>query len=523
MDSKKIRTEKQSSKHEEEKHGFFQNLFANLFGSTSPEAELKRQLKTIAKDLSKSKYHNYYKASSIEVTPVLAKLFYDIYKIISPAQLLFHANENMNAFKHQIMNYSLSDKQLELLNHLDDQKIQEMAGKVSLENLTNQIDSDLKEFCDEFDDNRINKIENLYKSFVLFRDFCSFDYYVILKKFNSSIQENLFTEVPEFEKINAEYIVDDLKDFCTVAYAITNDTIVWNDLFEFFKSTHSAEIVGLGNWKKIVAKIRSIQLSGAFDLMIRHITKKPNYQVMMSSSIASLSEPYLAKVKADTKKSLESVSSKMKQSKANSISSQIFGNEDVKMLRYYIPGACEQLAKKNLPVFVYSEPLNYLKAFLVNFVKRDVREYYDVVVIRGQWDAQLAQPLSNAYQELLKISDEISRFDNSMAEVGPIGMKIKTLLPKTAHDPGAENIVRRLVGDANEEARGYLITCTQNCITIGKIMKQLIEDYMKQKPVIVGNWRELERYTEKPMKEFSVSIYKKLYLFVQLMQQYLSN
>ena len=158
----------------------------------------------------------------------------------------------------------------------------------------------------------------------------------------------------------------------------------------------------------------------------------------------------------------------------------------------------------------------------MEYVKKDIREFFDVVVVRGQWDASLANPMSNAYQELLKISDEITTFDNDLSEDGGSGLKIKTLLPKTAHDPGAENIINRIISDSNEQARGYLVTASQDLITIGKTLKQLIEDYSKQKSEIVHNWRELERYIDHPMKEFSIGIYKKIYLFVQLMQQYLS-
>ena len=45
---------------------FFTKLFESLFGSNDPEVEKKRRLKSIAKDLSKSKYH-FYKASSDEI------------------------------------------------------------------------------------------------------------------------------------------------------------------------------------------------------------------------------------------------------------------------------------------------------------------------------------------------------------------------------------------------------------------------------------------------------------------------
>ena len=52
---------------------------------------------------------------------------------------------------------------------------------------------------------------------------------------------------------------------------------------------------------------------------------------------------------------------------------------------------------------------------MIEYVKKDIREFYDVVVVRGQWDASLANPMSNAYQELLKLSDEITEFDEMMA------------------------------------------------------------------------------------------------------------
>ena len=72
-------------------------------------------------------------------------------------------------------------------------------------------------FSAEFDNERMNRTENLYKAFSALQDFCCFDYYVLLKKFTNSIQEYNFNTVPNFEKINGEYITDDLKDFCAAA------------------------------------------------------------------------------------------------------------------------------------------------------------------------------------------------------------------------------------------------------------------------------------------------------------------
>ena len=118
---------------EGEKQSFFQSLFSNLFKSSNPEAEKKRKLKAIAKAFSKTKYHSFYKSGSIEVMQPFAKLFYDIYKLVSPAQAIFKANQNPNLYKHQIINYSLSEKQVNLLEHFDQQKIIELSHKLPLQ------------------------------------------------------------------------------------------------------------------------------------------------------------------------------------------------------------------------------------------------------------------------------------------------------------------------------------------------------------------------------------------------------
>ncbi|MBP5752983.1 MAG: hypothetical protein J6W60_09035, partial [Treponema sp.] len=97
---------------------FFQNLISSLFGSNDPEALKKKQLKNIAKDLSKSKYH-FYKYNGNLVDPSFAKFFYDIYKAIAPAQVLFQ-NANTNTFKNVVIRYMMDEKSTQLLDELDE-------------------------------------------------------------------------------------------------------------------------------------------------------------------------------------------------------------------------------------------------------------------------------------------------------------------------------------------------------------------------------------------------------------------
>ena len=522
MDSKKTTQTGSSSNKPVEKESFFQSLLSSLFKSSNPEAEKKRRLKNLAKTISKTKYHSFYRPASSEMLAPFGKLMFELYKAVSSAQTYFRNTQNPAIFKRQIINYVLSDNQLALLDELDEQKILELAKKVPFGKLSQDIEHKLQVFTNDFNETRAAKADNLEKAFSVFQDFCEFDYYMILKKFDSSYQEFNFNAMPRLDKVNAEYIVDDLKDFLAVAYCITDDSIDWTSLFDMFKETQSRELVSAGNWKKIIARIKSIQASKSLDLIIQHISQDFAYETKTSYHHASAIEPYIEKIENDTRNLMAKIEAEQKESKASSICMQIFGTANPQSLKYYTAEFNAPLEKKGLSVLEYTEPLNYLKTFLVEFVKKAIREYYDVVVIRGQWDATLSAPMSNAYQELLKLSDEVTSFDEMMAEEGSMGIKVKTLLPKTAHDAGAENIINRVVSDANDTARGYIIQGTQNLITIGKTVKQLIEDYVLPKPVIVQNWKELEKYIETPMKEFSVDIYKKIYLFVQLMQTYIS-
>ena len=522
MDSKKSSSEKSAPKKAAEKESFFQSLISSLFKSSNPEAEKKRRLKNLAKTISKTKYHTFYRPASGEMLAPFGKLMFDLYKAVSSAQTLFRNTQNPQIFKRQIINYVLSENQLTLLEELDEQKILELARTVPIAKLQQDVEHKLQVFTNDFNETRAARADNLEKAFTVFQDFCSFDFYMILKKFDSSYQEFSFNALPRMDKVNAEYIIDDLKDFLAVAYSITDDSIDWTSLFDMFKETQSRELISPGNWKKIVAKIKSIQVSRSLDLIVQHISEDFAYETSISYHHASIIEPYIEKIENDTRNLMAKIEAEQKESKASSICMQIFGTSSPQSLKYYTAEFNAPLEKKGLSVLEYTEPLNYLKTFLVEFVKKSIREYYDIVVIRGQWDATLSAPMSNAYQELLKLSDEITGFDEMMAEEGSMGIKVKTLLPKTAHDAGAENIINRVVSDANDTARGYIIQGTQNLITIGKTVKQLIEDYVLPKPLLVANWKELEKFFETPLKEFSVDIYKKIYLFVQLMQTYIN-
>ena len=92
-----------------------------------------------------------------------------------------------------------------------------MSKQIEINKLHEQVEEKLQLFLAEFDSDKTAKIEAIYKAYTLFKDFCCFDYFLLLKKYDSSMREGVFTSMPKLEKVNAEYVVDDLKDFLSVA------------------------------------------------------------------------------------------------------------------------------------------------------------------------------------------------------------------------------------------------------------------------------------------------------------------
>lgn len=496
---------------------FFQKLFGSLFSGNDPEAEKRRYLKSIAKNLSHSGY-KFYKNNSDQILPAFGKFFYDIYKMLYQAQIFFQGQQNPNYYKNMVIDHSLTDSQTQLSENLTEESIAMMSKSMSFEQLKNKIKADLESYMNDFDMDKIVKVDRLYTKLLSFKSLCLYDYYFMLKKFDSSIKEGEFNRSPKFEPIDAAYVADDLKDFVSIMYSLPLDED-WNDLMGLFKEAKGVEPVKPGQWNKLVSRLRQLRDNRIFDMIIQLITKDPSYATDVTEKQEHVVEPYIESIKNQTSVALRKLENDQKNSKIDSLLVQIFNTNAVVILKNYTEQASSNFEKKNLGGFEYAKPLNYMKAFLVEFVKRDVREYADLVLIRGKWTtAPLSTQMSDDYHVMLETSDAITAFDDKLAEDAEIGTKLKTLLPRAERDREANNIIKTVLKDTNSLAREHIVNCTKAMVSFAKTLKMAIEDHQKPKGELVMNWKELDRFAEHPINQLGVEVYKKIYLFVNLMQ-----
>lgn len=498
---------------------FLANVFSSLFGGSDPESQKKRILKGIAKSLAKSKNH-FYKASTHEAEPGLAKFFYEIYKNVANAQTVFQET-TPNALKNVVLNIALSDKQKEAVEELSEEAINDMAGKMQIKEIAVKINGNIEALNKEFDALKVSRIDALYTKLVCMMNFCKYDYYFILKKFAPGLREKNFQTAVRFQAINSIYIAEDLKNFIDVAWPLPFEA-EWDDVLKLLKQVKGNDIISPGAWRKVLQKVRPMRDRHIFEMLIQVITENPVYKDTYKNEELHIVDDYIASVKKTAEEALDKIKKRQQAGKIDSLVKQVFGSTEVPKLKNYNEMNSETFERRGIGSFLYANPLAYLKQFLLEYTKKEIREVADILLVRGEWsNQQLSTPVSEAFHQLMEASDRITRLDSLLAEDAQWGLKLKTHLPRSERDRDARGIIQTTLKDANNEAAKCIISSVQNFMIFDRNLKMLLEDFVKlPRAELLMNWKELDHFAEGRLKEMCVEVYKKIYAFVQLIQTF---
>ena len=508
----------------EGKAGFFDRIFSVLVKASDPEKEKKRQLKEISKQLKKHKF-KFYRPKSDEALSTLARFFYEIYAVVGPTKILLDHAEASVVLKTIIIENSLTEKQLDIRSSFDDSEIREAVKNSDgdLKKVTDGLKSNLVNFFSIFDAQRVQSINRTFNLMSIFLDFISFDYYFVLRKFDSRFPENDFTYNPRFEDINGEYISEDLKDFLVLIPFIELDA-EWDALFDVLSSYKGAEILNRKEWQKCLRKIRDVRQSRVLDLMVKAIDKDPDFKYKVQRPSKRIVEDYLNKLKSQVELTIQKILKEKRTSKIDSLANKIFGTNAVSRMKYYTEKANLAYAKKMLGGYTYIAPMNYLKAFLVDFCKKDIREIIDILLIRGKWTTNISsQQLSEAYYGLMSAADEVIAFDEKLSEEGVRGSALGKLLKSRDSEKKNISMLRKELKEVNDDALRLINITGTHLISVAKSFKMVYEDYQKKPHELLTNWKELEGLFDGGVVPRLTEVYKKCYYFVQLLQFYNSK
>ncbi len=511
-----------SSSSEPQNENLLEKIISLFMGGSDPEKEKRKMLREIGKELKKKKY-KYYKPKSGEALPAMAKFFYEIYKVIGPAQVMLENAGSSNVLKAIIIDHSLSDKQMEIRDELNEENIRERAQETDTKTLSSELKDKLATFFAGFKGEKVKEINGNYNLFLVFLQIIHFDYYFLLKKFDSGLPERDFNYNPKFDTINGEYVLDDLKDFLEVLVVIDKDA-QWDELFDILKGYKNTEVVNRAAWKKLIRSMSQVQKDGVFDLIVKHLSKDPYYKTVSTPPDEKIVEEYLNKLKTQSEMAIQKILQERQNKKIDKLLHQVFGTTAIARTKNYTDKENLKFSKKMLGGYIYVKPINYIKAFLLDYFKRDIKTLMDLLLIRGKWSTNVnSQQLSDAFHSIMEISDQLLKFDESLGEEGERGQKLKAYMAKSSKDQNAVVSLRKVLKEINDEALGMIQGTAQNLIVIGKSLKLVLDDYEKKPHELILNWKEVEQYSEKDIKTHITEVYRKIYYFIQLLQFYVKK
>ena len=350
-------------------------------------------------------------------------------------------------------------------------------------------------------------------------DLINFDYYFMLKKFDSKFPEADFAYKPRFNSIDGRYIVDEVKDFLEIM-PVVDTNADWERILGILKEYRQLEVISRSDWSKMLGVMGRLQRSELLEMMVRLIDRDPFFEPALRIHGEKIVQSYLDRIKAAVSLTLQSIAGEARKRRVDGLIFKVFGAVDVPGLANYTAQANEKFAKRDLAGFAHVHGLRCLKAFLLDYCKKDIREIVDIMLIKGKWlvdTTAVSGAIYDAFQHLLQISRELLAFDVSLDEEEELGRRIKASMAQWDRSKQNDGLLHRLLKEANDTAKKLISQGVQNCIVLAKAFRSVMEDHGKNPAELITNWRELDTMAEGGLKDRVSDAYKKIYSFVQLL------
>ncbi|MDR2479224.1 MAG: DUF5312 family protein [Treponema sp.] len=475
-------------------------------------------LRQTQKNLIQNRHAKFFRAKTDEADPSLAVFFYSLYKMILPIRTFMKDTAKMTRLRQIVLEAFMDSSVPETVRRLGSESIMERAKTTLPAELTAQIKADIEKLSAGFDNTRIASANRCFNLVMSLFQLVNFDYPGLLRKFDAAFTEGPFSAEPKFSAVRAEHVAKMIAEYLAVSQAI-NPEGDWKNLLELLKACAGQELIPLERFTQMLITLQEVYQSKILELIVQYAAKNPIWACKPKIPDEHIGEAWLEARRASARQSIERINSSQRSSQISVLAKQIFDNDETHRLENYTADRNRILREKGLEEFAYAEGINYLKAFIEDYVEREIHELCDILLIRGQWtNNALSKEMSEAIHQLLEVPAAVAALDSVLAEEGNDGSRLKAALLRVDRDHSQARYINSIVGNINEETLELINNSAQQFIVIGKHLKTLIEDVQKKHPEMLINWRELNLASKDPLHERMVEDYKKINYLVQLMR-----
>jgi len=169
--------------------------------------------------------------------------------------------------------------------------------------------------------------------------------------------------------------------------------------------------------------------------------------------------------------------------------------------------------------------MNYMKAFMLDYVKKDLMRIVNFLVVKAEWKTNLfSKEMSDALEELIAVSDRILEFDQSLAADEDIGAKMNTFLKRMTSDPRYKGEVKKLLHEINSQVIVMAQDTYRNLTKIAQKLAELLPEFVEPpKMGIIINPAFVKSSYGNDIEAEIKTIYKQIYYFLSLIKLMLTK
>jgi len=495
----------------------FMDKVFSLFSGEGMTDDKQNMLKVIGKELSQNKYAKFFRVRTEEADPSFSSFLFSVYKTIYPIKMFMRDEKKMYMLRSMIVDSCIDKDIRETLARLDVENLDKSAKSMSGEQLIEKIQTDVDLLNNQFDGVRILNVNHRYELTSALNQFVMYNFAGFFKKFDPHFVDGSFTIEPKFPAIKTILIIDQIGDFLTVSQPLKPEDD-WQGLLELIKKCEGRDLVNIEQFCTMIKTLREVHTSKILELMVQFSVRNPVWQFKHSVFRETIGEAWLESKQAEAYGYISKINNAKKNKQINALTKEIFETSELVRMENYTVHASEAYHKKNLEYFLYAEGLNYLKAFLEDYLEKEIKELCDILVIRGQWtNNTMSREMSESLHKLLEMDSSITDLDTVMSEDGADGSRLRASMLRVDRDQTQVRYINSIVSKNNNEALEMINEAAQELIVIGKHLKNLIEDVQKKHPELLINWREVTMVSKDPLTQRMIADFKKINYFVQLM------
>ena len=499
--------------------GLWTRIVELLAPGDAAERAKRRHLKAIAREVSRDR-GGYYDPGRGTAGPGLGKLLHTFYRALGPAQTLLEAAGSSETLRNMVIESCLSTEELALRDGLTADAISRDAQTLDTRRFADKVREDIARFAALFDPARTTLVNERMRAFWALLDLISFDYYAVLKRMDPALPKSDYVYEPRFSPVDAALVIPSLKDFLEILPGVDTQAD-WDSLFDVLREYRHVDPVSRDTWRKLLRSIERLARSGVLMNVVRLMDQDPHANVEPRQYLRRSAEEYVERIRVQAEMACQKQLAQKRTAQVDEMVRKTFGKPPEQRMTSYVPSANAGFQKRGAAGYTHALPLNYLRVYLDEFLEREVKPLIDLVLVKGRWGSGgSSHPLSENLQAALQLRLDLVELDDSLAEDGPRGQRVKLALSKAGRNKKDAYILRQALRQVNDSARVLLETGLKALVSLGRVLKSLLDDLVSGEPRIVANWRELDTALERQLKARFVASYTRLYNLVQLLGQY---